>query len=117
MFAAGSGAEGSLGALLDSGASLAARDRRGKGILDYAPPDSPVRTILEDRSAICFVPPFVMCVTAAGVLWSLVLLGLRAPVLAFLLLNWCHSAVSKGQIHPKTEGIIVRMLPFFQFEM
>ncbi|BDA50422.1 probable Ankycorbin at N-terminal half [Coccomyxa sp. Obi] len=49
MFAAGSGAIGALKALLDAGASMAARDRRSKGILDYAPPDSPVRTILEDR--------------------------------------------------------------------
>ncbi len=58
MFAAGSGAVGALKALLDAGASLAARDRRGKGILDYAPPESPVRTILEDRSAL-FNPPVI----------------------------------------------------------
>lgn len=65
MFAAGSSAEAALGALLDSGASLAARDRRGKGILDYAPPDSTVRTILEDRSAFCCAPP-LQCVLTAG---------------------------------------------------
>lgn len=52
MFGAGSGAVGALQALLDAGASLAARDRRGKGILDYAAPDSSVRTILEDRSVL-----------------------------------------------------------------
>ena len=54
MFAAGSGAMGALKALLESGASMAARDRRSKGILDYAPPDSPVRAILEDRC--CALP-------------------------------------------------------------
>lgn len=53
MFAAGSGAIGALKALLDAGASMAARDRRSKGILDYAPPDSPVRAILEDRFVPC----------------------------------------------------------------
>ena len=49
MFAAGSCAEGALRALLSAGASLAARDRRGKDILDYAPEGSAVRTILQDR--------------------------------------------------------------------
>jgi ankyrin repeat protein len=49
MFAAGSSAKRALQALLDASASLAARDKRGKGILDYAPEDSDVRSILEDR--------------------------------------------------------------------
>ena len=49
MFAAGSCAEGALRALLSAEASLAARDRRGKDILDYAPEGSEVRTILQDR--------------------------------------------------------------------
>jgi hypothetical protein len=49
MFAAGSCAKRALQALLDAGASLAARDKRGKGILDYAPEGSEVRTILQKR--------------------------------------------------------------------
>lgn len=51
MFAAGSSAKEALQALLDAGASLAVRDKRGKGILDYAPEDSEIRSILEDRWA------------------------------------------------------------------
>lgn len=49
MFAAGSSAEAAVKVLLDAGASLAARDRRNKGILDYAGDDTPVRALLEER--------------------------------------------------------------------
>lgn len=49
MFATGSGAKSALQALLDAGALLAARDRRGKDILDYAPEGSDVRAMLQDR--------------------------------------------------------------------
>ena len=49
MFAAGSSAGDAVKVLLDAGASLAARDRRNKGILDYAGDDTPVRTLLEER--------------------------------------------------------------------
>ncbi len=49
MFAAGSSAGAAVKVLLDAGASLAARDRRNKGILDYAGDDTPVRALLEER--------------------------------------------------------------------
>ena len=54
MFAAGSSADAAVRVLLDAGASLAARDRRNKGIMDYAGDDSPVRALLEERHACCW---------------------------------------------------------------
>ena len=54
MFAAGSSAVAAVRVLLDAGASLAARDRRNKGIMDYAGDDSPVRALLEERHACCW---------------------------------------------------------------
>ena len=54
MFAAGSSADTAVRVLLDAGASLGARDRRNKGIMDYAGDDSPVRTLLEERHACCW---------------------------------------------------------------
>ena len=49
MFAAGSSAGAAVTVLLEAGASLSARDRRNKGILDYAGDDTPVRDLLKKR--------------------------------------------------------------------
>lgn len=51
MFAAGNGATAGLRLLLDAGASISVRDRRGKNVLDYAMPGSEARALLEERLA------------------------------------------------------------------
>ena len=68
--------------LLDAGASLAARDRRNKGIMDYAGDDSPVRTLLEERHACCSSAQ-----TAFGLSWILV--TMNHVVSAFLCSQTC----------------------------
>ena len=51
MFAAGNDARAALAALLGAGASIAARDRRGRSVLEYAAEHAAAHRLLEDRCA------------------------------------------------------------------
>ena len=49
MFAAGNDARAALAALLAAGASIAARDRRGRSVLEYAAEHAAAHRLLQER--------------------------------------------------------------------
>ena len=51
MFAAGNDSRLALAALLGAGASIAARDRRGRSVLEYAAEHAAAHSLLQDRCA------------------------------------------------------------------